>query len=801
MSSAKTIRRTVLRSFVAIAGAALLANLIWRAGPANLLRGIHQLGWGIALIISLGGVAHLVKTAAWRLTLTRGGGRVSFPRLVQLRLASEAIGQLGALGQIFGDGVRVSAMGSSIPLDDRISSVTLDRAMFILSGAMVSLAGIVAASFAMSLSRSLRLYASFFAVILLGLLFAITWAFLNRWPLVSGPARFLLRLRILQPRIDRILPVIRSVERRIYDFRRCSPAAFWSSLVLNFVCHCMAVLEIYLVLRLMGVGIGVLGALVFEALTKLVNAVGWLNPGNIGTYEGGNLLIARMLGLTSTVGLMVAVARRLRAIFWTAVGGVCLFLLSRTNVRRGSQSSQTRLIAKNIPLATKGQEISKPFAAIIFANTIHGVGEVESTLVRIGTLPILLRTILSLQKAHVGRTIVCVDPLTRRAVETGLLDTGRLPKSVEWLETSPDLHLIQLLELFQYLSNDNRLLLIEGSRSYHPVVFKTAMDRTEKDGPLFLTTDGKPVGICVLPENFALDFYCRPSSDVRNLHQFYEFLKRIHTVNCESIDESLWQLVLKPEDRIAAEEKLNCWLIKPTDGIFARMNRKVSVPISRKLIEFPVTPNMVSICTLGVGIVSAAFFACGGYWNMLVGAVLSVWASILDGCDGEVARLKLLESEFGCWLETVCDYLYYLFIFIGMAIGLMRMTGNKAYLGWGALLIVGAVLSFVVAGLGRHRMTAGRPEQYLGIWQKKAESRRSNPILYIGRHTEFLIRRCFLPYALLGFALVNLTQVAFFLTSIGANLVWIVSLYSFFTFSLFQKSSINRSSAAVGTPF
>src|SRR4051794_23964660 len=41
----------------------------------------------------------------------------------------------------------------------------------------------------------------------------------------------------------------------------------------------------------------------------------------------------------------------------------------------------------------------------------------------------------------------------------------------------------------------------------------------------------------------------------------------------------------------------------------------------------------------------------------LIGAVLSVSASILDGCDGEVARLKLMESDFGCWLETVCDYL------------------------------------------------------------------------------------------------------------------------------------------------
>ena len=76
----------------------------------------------------------------------------------------------------------------------------------------------------------------------------------------------------------------------------------------------------------------------------------------------------------------------------------------------------------------------------------------------------------------------------------------------------------------------------------------------------------------------------------------------------------------------------------------------------------------------------------GGYWNTVMGALLSVWASILDGCDGEVARLKLQVSKLGCWLETICDYLYYLFIFVGMSIGLTRSRGTEAYLVWGAVL-------------------------------------------------------------------------------------------------------------------
>jgi phosphatidylglycerophosphate synthase len=179
--------------------------------------------------------------------------------------------------------------------------------------------------------------------------------------------------------------------------------------------------------------------------------------------------------------------------------------------------------------------------------------------------------------------------------------------------------------------------------------------------------------------------------------------------------------------------------------------------------------------------------------------VLSAWASILDGCDGEVARLKLLESDFGCWLETVCDYLYYLLIFAGMTIGLLRTSDEKIYLTWGILLLFGAVMSFLVTGLGRHRLAAGRPEQYLGIWQAKAEGRRSNPILYFGRYTEFIIRRCFLPYALLFFAAFNITKVAFVLAAIGSNVVWLVSLYSFCAFTFTRRSSIRNAAVSAET--
>jgi phosphatidylglycerophosphate synthase len=280
------------------------------------------------------------------------------------------------------------------------------------------------------------------------------------------------------------------------------------------------------------------------------------------------------------------------------------------------------------------------------------------------------------------------------------------------------------------------------------------------------------------------------------LKALHVWLRSTHSVQCAPVSPDKWQEIVSPAQRALAEQKLDSWLVKPTDGIFARMNRRVSIPISRQLIKLPITPNMVSLFTLGVSFGAGVLFALGGYWNTLGGAVLSIFASILDGSDGEVARLKLLESDFGCWLETICDQLYYLFVFAGMTIGVWRNSGSRTYLIWGALLLFGAVASFLATSLQRQQLAGGRPEQYLGIWQSQASSRKSNPLLYFSRNTEFIVRRCFLPYLLLFFALFNITSVLIVLAAMGANIVWPMALYSQYAFAARRAAAMTNPSVS-----
>jgi hypothetical protein len=789
--------RLPLRIFAASMSAALFAYLVWRAGPSQLWQNVVKLGWGFTWVLALTGVSHIARAWAWRLTLDDYKYKISFPRLLGLRLGAEAAGQLGIIGQTFGDSIRVSRLGPEIPRPNGLASVTLDRGLYMASGIIVVIAGLVTALAVLSHSSVLRLYAGLSVFVLIGFLLATLLAVRKRWPVISGSARFFARVPFLKSWIESRLVLIESVENTLLDFHHNAPGAFWASFSLNLASHCMSVMEVCLILSLMGVKFGVFGALVVEAMTKLVNVVGTINPGNFGIFEGGNMLIGKMFGLTGATGLALGLASRVQALFWAALGGVCLFILTRSSSLENAEGQGDVLdnITRNNTVAQAnlpGGVVAKGNFTVVILLTEGrtGNGKFGIGLARVGSLPILLRNILAVRKLKPSRILVMLDPLIRRWAQRELRSTGRLPESVQWIEAKDELSPFERLQLLAAQAGSERLVIVDGTATYHPSLLQAAKEWNNESMGLALTSRDKPVGIFA----FTAEALCGLKKSYPNQAgtpaDFFAPLREMQHVTRIPVADDSWQRVNTEEDRQAAERKLDRWLVKPTDGIYARLNRRISIPISRQLIKFPVTANMVTIFTLGVGFASGAFFAFGGYWSTLLGAFLSLWASILDGCDGEVARLKLQESAFGCWLETVCDYLFYLFLFVGMTLGLWRSSGSRMYLVCGGLLLFGAVASFLATGWQRHRLAAEHPEQLLKVFHTQAEGQPSNPLWYFARHTEFIIRRCFFPYALLVFALFNIMNVAFVLAAIGANLVWPIALYSSKTFARGRRSRL-----------
>jgi len=121
------------------------------------------------------------------------------------------------------------------------------------------------------------------------------------------------------------------------------------------------------------------------------------------------------------------------------------------------------------------------------------------------------------------------------------------------------------------------------------------------------------------------------------------------------------------------------------------LNRPISVWISTRLARTRITPDQITVASFLIALVAAGFFAAGGFAAGLVGGILLQAASVLDGCDGEVARLKECGSERGAWLDTILDR--YSDLAVSLAITYGYAVAHPGALPWvGGMLAGGGFL-------------------------------------------------------------------------------------------------------------
>jgi hypothetical protein len=209
----------------------------------------------------------------------------------------------------------------------------------------------------------------------------------------------------------------------------------------------------------------------------------------------------------------------------------------------------------------------------------------------------VLRAILGAQKARSGRIsgdiMVVADPVTRRVVQRALFFTGRLPEAVQWICAPAGASLSKQLRLVTAKVHAGRIVLIDGSTTYHPSLIRKASEWKEKEeeAGLALISGGKPTGLYAFSVEAmgGAEPSLMPGETIQEL-QASGIAK--YSIDWVEVSEDLWQRVSTEKERRSAERKLDRWLVKPTDGMYAQLNRRISIPISRQLIKFPVTANM-----------------------------------------------------------------------------------------------------------------------------------------------------------------------------------------------------------------
>jgi len=132
---------------------------------------------------------------------------------------------------------------------------------------------------------------------------------------------------------------------------------------------------------------------------------------------------------------------------------------------------------------------------------------------------------------------------------------------------------------------------------------------------------------------------------------------------------------------------------KPNDGPVSRyLNRPVSIRISRRLVDHQITPNQISLFSFLCSVLAAGLFALEGYFALLLGGLMAQFASILDGCDGEVARLKHQSSAYGGWFDAVLDRYADAFLLFGLTWHAYAVKMDSFILLVGFMAIIGSFM-------------------------------------------------------------------------------------------------------------
>lgn len=322
-----------------VLGALLFVYLIHSVGWKALIADVRRFGWLLLMVLLLSGMKYAISATAWSAAFF-SEERQSWRSLFGCRVAGEAINYLSAGGPLLGEPVKASLL-RGIRFLPGLTSAVLESSVNTVAATLVTVTGLGLLVIGYAPGGAV-LYASEFAIALLLILvsgFAVVlW---RRPPLLKALGSALARVAWM--RRTNVQQKLAQFEERLYRLSSERPAALLWVFLLSLAAQGLALLEVAVVLSALGISPEISTVLIIEALTKLAKSMFFFVPTRIGADEGSSAGVFVLLGLAPGAGILLALARRLRAVFWSGVGLAFLYGYGQKRAPRNEAGSKTEV--------------------------------------------------------------------------------------------------------------------------------------------------------------------------------------------------------------------------------------------------------------------------------------------------------------------------------------------------------------------------------------------------------------------------------------------------------------------------
>jgi phosphatidylglycerophosphate synthase len=343
--------------------------------------------------------------------------------------------------------------------------------------------------------------------------------------------------------------------------------------------------------------------------------------------------------------------------------------------------------------------------ATVLIMMTKGSGEISPDTVVAG-IPLLRRMVMAASRAGCHEILV---------VDTGWPGLTRLLTGTRAVLLPPE----KLTDLPVRHPHSSRILLLASDLLLRPSLFTHLTEMSLHAETMCVPASGIAAVETADPK-VLLSMIGRADDDL----SVFSGLERTYQRVGALIDGAGWVRVSNRADLRSAERWLLRGLVKDTEGFMSRhFERKISLAVTRCLVRTDITPNQMTAVSVAIGLLGALFFLSSMPAYQLTGALLFLLHSILDGCDGEIARLKYLESRLGGILDFWGDNVVHSAVFACIGLGWQMAIKTPVPLILAVSAVIGTFLSagFVYRQTMRNKVSEG--PLFTSVTNSEASSR------------------------------------------------------------------------------
>jgi len=324
-SATKYNRLKIAAVVLTLAGAGLFSYFIYSVGVSEIVDGISRFGAaGFAVILALYFLRIGVRAYAWTLSVHEPYSltlRDTIPAVV----IGEAMSSTIPLGILISGTTKAVAVRKKIPLVAGLSSVATENLFYSLVTGLFLILGAVLFLNLFVVETTLAATINFLLVLLSVLMVLGVLMVIRQWHFASFICGWLYEKGFLTRLLERGRHEVRRFEDLIYGFYRRHPGRFVPIVLLETAYHALGVCEVWFILsRLSNVVPGVTTAFLLESVSRLVTILFKLIPFVIGVDEAGAQFVGDTVGLAAGIAVTLAVIRKGRILFWTAIGVILI---------------------------------------------------------------------------------------------------------------------------------------------------------------------------------------------------------------------------------------------------------------------------------------------------------------------------------------------------------------------------------------------------------------------------------------------------------------------------------------------